>query len=792
MGDPRRRPCGIHEGVVMEKQNMELAGWYTRRRQTAVPAPFRARKAMKLAQTPVSCQALVCGLGQFLFYCNGNKVSDHELDPAWTDYRKSAEYVTFDLGDLVRAGTNVFGIEVGNGWYHKNDEGYTFRFPAFMPPNPNPYRPFGSDLVFAVKLVLTYADGTREERTADETWLCAPCPVTQSNVYGSETIDLSLEEAEQGWLAADFAPDARWAPVQPARGPAGRLVAASAPPVKVLRAYPAVYLRTVNGRDIYDIGQNTISMLELWVRGGSGDRILIRPAEKLNAEGDIDQVAKNWCTVDSVIQIFPSGSGSWQKARMKFTYAAGRYFSIEKLSADGAHGPAVRDFRADAVSAAWKEAGTFCCDDARYQKIYEMIERTVEANLVGVHTDCPTIERFAWQEPNHLMAPSIFFMKDGSALWRKFFRDLREAQHTASDTFLDFAGNRIPAGEGLVPSQAPCYIPNVLPVPGLGSFYDIVAWGSTIILGPWWHYRFYKEREVLEENFDAGMAYLDYLKGRRTAEGFLCHGLGDWGNPTQFLARENVETAFLYADAKTLAGMARVLGREDDAEALDCFAQTVRDNYNQRLLVRDPQTGKYLYRAYDHPGEIAYSQGTEALPLYWGMVPEAARADVEDAFRRVLTAQNAFVAGEITLPYIIQTAWRLGMDDQIAACVVREKHPSYYAFLLDGETTLGEYWESNPRSHCHDMLGHIVEWYYQGIAGIVSEEPGFGKIRVTPYLPAGMHAFACSYQAVSGTIHVEVRENDDEIRLKVRADGQIQYTADASKLERAGKRVITV
>ena len=46
-----------------------------------------------------------------------------------------------------------------------------------------------------------------------------------------------------------------------------------------------------------------------------------------------------------------------------------------------------------------------------------MIEKTVEANLLGVHTDCPTIERFAWQEPNHLMAPSIFYMKDGKALW---------------------------------------------------------------------------------------------------------------------------------------------------------------------------------------------------------------------------------------------------------------------------------------------------------------------------------------------------------------------------------------
>lgn len=39
--------------------------------------------------------------------------------------------------------------------------------------------------------------------------------------------------------------------------------------------------------------------------------------------------------------------------------------------------------------------------------------------MVSIHTDCPTIERFAWQEPNHLMAPSIMYMKDGPEIMGK-------------------------------------------------------------------------------------------------------------------------------------------------------------------------------------------------------------------------------------------------------------------------------------------------------------------------------------------------------------------------------------
>ena len=774
----------------MSEENKIPAGWYTRKQNSAVPSPFRARKVIEITGEPVSVQARVCGLGQFIFYCNGQKVSDHELDPSWTDYRKSAEFVIFDLDQMVRQGKNVFGIEVGNGWYIKNDEGYTFRFPSFMPPNPNPYEPFDKDLVFALRITVRYENGTEDEYTADESWQCAPCPVTQSNVYGSETIDLRLEEEEKRWLEEDFLPDDLWESVSTAGGPKGRLAAAAEPPVKVLREYKAVYLHTVNGRDVFDMGQNMSCMLEIGIKGSKGDMVRIRPAEKLDAEGDADQEAKNWCTVDTAITVIASGNNIYEKARMKFTYAAGRYFSVERISAEGGKSPRIQDFKAYAISSAWKENGTFQCDDIRYQKIYDMIERTVEANMIGVHTDCPTIERFAWQEPNHLMAPSIFFMKDGNLLWRKFFRDLRESQHTGADFFNDFSGKKIPAGDGLVPSQAPCYIPNVLPVPGMGSFYDIIAWGSTIILGPMWHYRYYGEKDVLEENFPAGMKYLHYLKSRMTAEGYLCHGLGDWGNPEQFLARENVETTFLYADARMLADSASILGRSDEADELRIFAQSVKKNYNEKLLVKDPETGKYFYRAYDHPGENVYSQGVEALPLYWGLVPEEAREDVADAFRKVLIEKKAFIAGEITLPYVIQTALKLGLDDVIASYVVKKEHPGYYAFVLDGETTLGEYWEPNPRSHCHDMMGHIIEWYYDGVAGIVSEAPGFRKISITPYLPAGMHAFKCTYDTGRGMIRVEVKEEETQIKLLAEADGGIEYTVNTKKLEKTGKRAV--
>ena len=210
-------------------------------------------------------------------------------------------------------------------------------------------------------------------------------------------------------------------------------------------------------------------------------------------------------------------------------------------------------------------------------------------------------------------------------------QNMRDAQHKDADKFKDFQGNDFYPGDGLVPSQAPCYIPNVLPVPGMGSFYDIIPWGSSIILGTRWHYIFYGDKSIIEENYDAGIRYFNHLKTKVNEDGFINHGLGDWGNPKGELARENVETVFLYADAITLAWFADILDKQEDKTALEKYAEDIKNNYNEKLLVKDA-VGKYCYQSFEKRNEgIVTTQAIEALPLYWGMVPDYAVDDVVES-----------------------------------------------------------------------------------------------------------------------------------------------------------------
>ena len=751
-----------------------LGNWISGKSQT----PFYARREFNIKKQVQKATAYVCGLGQFIFHINGQKVSDHELDPGWTNYDKKIQYVKFDVTKLLHEGKNALGVEVGNGWFLKEDEHYTFTFPAFMPPNPNPYRPFGKELVLAIKLVLDYADETEEILYADENFQVKEHPVKMSNVYGSETYDASLEQT--GWYKTDF--DAsEWkaaSVISEEDTPKGELVEQFQPAIKVIRSYPAKYIHSVCNRDIYDLGQNVSGMLKLSYRGKKGDVLRIYPAEKLDKDKNADQVAKSWGTVGNCITCVVGEDDVWQEYRMRFTYFAGRYFAVEKSS----EAVEVNDITGEAISSAWKTNGTFQCDDSRYVQIYDLVEKAVEANMVSVHTDCPTLERFAWQEPNHLMAPSIMYMKDGRKLWEKFFMDMRTDQLTENDYFMDLEGNRFYPGAGLIPSQAPCYVHNVLPVPGMGSFFDIIPWGSSGILGVKWHYLFYGDKQVIADNYEMGKKYLEHLKTKQNAEGFLNYGLGDWGNPDNQLARENVETAFLYADAITLAEFAEILGEKEDEVQLRQFAEEIKENYNQRLLVQD-EKGKWCYRSFEHTEKLVITQACEALPLYWGMVPEDKVSDVAEAFRQTFLEKRAFASGEVGLPYIIQTASRYGMNDLICSFIMKPEHPSYYAFVKEGLTTLGEYWEENPRSHCHDMMGHIIEWYYNGLAGIKPLEPGFKKVLIKPYLPESMNYMKCRYESVSGMIQVILTRKDGRVEVETDIAEGISFEIDCSNLK---------
>lgn len=781
-------------GFITEIQGRQnfLGNWISNK----TAKPFYARKEFSIQHEDKkikSAYALVSGLGHFEMEINGRKVGDHVFDPGWTNYDKKVQYVMFDIKKYLEQ-RNAIAIEVGNGWYvGETKERYFFSMPpkddffSFMPPNPNPYQPFSDYLALCGTFVVIYEDGSRQVIKTDESFRVCKSATKLANVFGSEILDgreVLWGHSRVGYDDKDWEMASVLAETD---APRGKLRVQNQPPVIVKETYePIAMTEQEKGQVLIDFGQNMAGLFAITVKATDGQRIDLYPAEKLDENGNADQYAKGWTPVNTYSTYITCGNGREETYCPRFSYSAGRYVLVKgvTLKREAFEYPQLLDAKAYFTTSASNDTGRFQADDKRYEQIYHLVKKAVESNLFSVHTDCPSIEKIAWQEPNHLMGPSIMYMKDVSSLWYKIMDDLRRDQWKEGEHRNGISGSPFYFGEGFIPSQSPCYEPNIIPVPGMGSFFDIIPWGSSIILSVYWHYIFYGNIQIIKENYEAGKKYLSYLKTKINEEGFINHGLGDWGNPNEDnLARENIETAFLYADAVTLAKFSHWLGKENEADEFEEFAKTVKDNYNKKLLVKHPTEGFFCYKAFDHPDEMHMTQACEALPLYWGIVPEDKKEDVAKAFDYILTRDDAIISGEVGLPYIIQTMREQGMNEKIISFIMKEQHPSYYAFVLGGETTLPEYWEENARSHNHDMLGHIIEWYYNGILGILPEEPGFSKVTIRPWMPEGVNKISGCYASVQGDIEVSMSEEADELLVNIRIPACIDVTVDDTLLK---------
>ncbi|HEX8986094.1 MAG TPA: alpha-L-rhamnosidase N-terminal domain-containing protein, partial [Bryobacteraceae bacterium] len=83
----------------------------------AGPLPI-FRKEINIERPLRRAFAVVSGAGFYELRINGKKVGDHVLAPAWTNYRQTTLYETFDVTALLKPGANALAALLGNGFYN--------------------------------------------------------------------------------------------------------------------------------------------------------------------------------------------------------------------------------------------------------------------------------------------------------------------------------------------------------------------------------------------------------------------------------------------------------------------------------------------------------------------------------------------------------------------------------------------------------------------------------------------------------------------------------------------------
>ncbi|MEO6815978.1 MAG: family 78 glycoside hydrolase catalytic domain [Edaphobacter sp.] len=687
---------------------------------------FRRQFAVK--HKLVRAMLYVSALGQGEVHLNGSKVGDTELAPSWTDYRKTVRYEAYDVTSMLRQGRNAVGVMVGNGMFNvvKTPNRYTKLVNSFGKP------------MMMLQMRLTYADGKTETIASDGSWTAARGPITFSSTYGGEDYDATKEQA--GWDAAGFN-DKGWKPVSVVDGPGGKLESEVAPPIEVMKTYAPVKTTEVKpGVAVYDLGQNFAGWPDVKVSGAKGAVLKMIPGELLNADGTVSQMSSKgpqWFSYT----LKGDGVEEWHP---RFSYYGFRYVQVEWTSGSGQ----VASLTGDAVHTSSPVVGEFASSNEQLNGIHHLIVMAMQNNSVSLFTDCPHREKLGWLEETHLVAPGLIFNSNLQGLFAATEKNMADAQKA----------------DGMVPTIAPEY--TVFAKQGYGPFDDSPEWGSASVLAEWSAYRAYGDIGELQRSYTIMQRYVKFLEGK-SKDGIVAYGLGDWydigpGGPGEGKQTSLGVTAtmMLYQDAATMAKIAKLVDKPEDAAGYEALAARVGAAFNARFW--NVKTGMY----------DKGSQTANAMPLSLGLVPEAHRAEVLEHIVADIHSHNDHVTtGEIGYPYMLRALMAGGRSDVEMAMMMRKDPPSYGSQLEAGATALTEAWDANPHSsQDHFMLGGAEEWFYRGLGGIdfdLSRPEKDERITIHPAVVDGVGWVRCSYDSKLGKIESDWKKKDDALAMDV-------------------------
>ncbi|MEP6949408.1 MAG: family 78 glycoside hydrolase catalytic domain [Ginsengibacter sp.] len=635
----------------------------------------------------------ISGLGQYEMSINGIKPGKGFLTPGWTYYDKSCFYNTYNVTDLLSNGHNAIGIVAGNGFYNINRERYFKIVTAFGFPK----------LICCLKII--YEDGSVKKIVSDATWQTAPSPITFTSIYGGEDVDAQLEQP--GWNTSTFNA-ASWKNVLLVTPPKGKLVAENDYPVSIEDSFGVKKItHPIPGAYLYDFGQNISGIIRLIVQGKKGQTIKLIPAELLNQQ----QLANQSASGEPYYFTYTLKGDHEEIWQPTFSYYGFRYVQVEGAVPETAITtslPKVIELTSLHTRNSATSNGSFSCSDELFNRIYAVINWAIKSNMQSVITDCPHREKLSWLEQDYLMGASIHYNFDIYNLYRKLVFDLMDAQKT----------------NGLVPDIAPEY------AVFKDGFLDSPEWGSSSVILPWLLYTWYGDKDILQQAYPMMKKYIAYLEKKSTTH-ILSYGLGDWFDygpnqpgEAQLTPKAVTATSIYYYDVALLSKIADILNKKNEALRYRQLAAIIKSTFNKKFF---NDTTKIYSTG---------SQTSMAMPLCVGLVNEKNRETVLNNLIDSINAGNkALTAGDIGFHFLIKALDDGGKSQMIFDMNNRDDVPGYGFQLKKGATSLTESWAALENvSNNHLMMGHIMEWFYSGLAGIGQEDSSvaFKKIRIRP------------------------------------------------------------
>jgi alpha-L-rhamnosidase len=311
----------------------------------------------------------------------------------------------------------------------------------------------------------------------------------------------------------------------------------------------------------------------------------------------------------------------------------------------------------------------------------------------------------------------------------------------------------------------------------VGGGFGGVLWGSAGIVVAWEDYQQYNNKDLLAEHYEAMVKYIDYLSSTISKDTGLSSDatLGDWLGPqNNQLGTSFLVTAYHVYDLRIMSQVARILGKEGDADRFSKMHSERKEFFNKTFVNDDHKTvglvgGGFFSKEQPH-WKVADTQTSYAVGLALNAFSDEnspyMAANLAETVKRKNQDDEGIVRDEYSLMTgFIGTSWinkalsDHGYDGLSYRLLQNDNYPSWLYAIDQGATTI---WErlngytvengfggnNSMNSFNHYSFGAVGQWMIAYSLGIQRDEnhPGFKHFVLQPqHDPSGQMTYANGY-----------------------------------------------
>ena len=721
------------------------------------PAQY-LRKTFSSAGKVTKARIYATAHGVYHLQVNGVRVGDFELAPEATAYEQYLQYQTYDVTDMITAGTNVIGAILADGWYCGR---------LGLPGDSCQY---GNKLALLFQLEIRYEDGSIQHIVSDETFKSTTGALIYSDLFIGERYDATQDLMD--WHQSTYN-DSAWQAVQKVEYGYANLRAQYGEPLRaVMEIAPCAILITPKGETVIDLGQNIAGRIRMQVQGDAGTQITLDHSEVLDIDGNFLHriMGRNKDQRDVYIL---KGDGV-EVYEPLFTMHGFRYVRVSGYPSK----LRLEDFTGIVIASDLQDTGTFTCSDKRINRLQENIHWSQRGNLVSIPTDCPQRERAGFTGDAQVFTPTASFNMDVAAFFVRWLRNLQAEQHA----------------DGQVTTTVP-YWKSYIDIANQiqGGVHTSAGWGDACVIVPWVLYQTYGDKRILEENYAMMLRWLAYvqqqaetgiperLNGKltddaRARQQYLWNTgfhFGDWlipslsgGDHSPLKAAEKTKeiaaSCFYAYTTNLMAQIATVLDRTDDIERFTQLNIKIREAFSKEYIAANGTL-------------FSHYQGMYVLALKMNMAAIEQRPLLTQHLVELI-AENDYRldTGFLSVPFLMDVLCDNGREDVAYRLLFQTECPSWLYEVEHGATTIWESWDAimpdgtvKLTSFNHYAFGAIGDWLYRFVAGLDKNQPGYKHIIIEPHPHKNLSNVRATYQSIYGEIISEWEVLNDTMKINI-------------------------